>query len=120
MPRYLVRQGNTGRGWVVWDRVKRGPAVFEGREIARLSREDAYTAIALLKKPSFEGKKVPTPSAWQVNYSGIIVDCRDEQDAKSLARELFRKGFCVSAGTIEGAAGARRIEPDQMEGWLLD
>jgi signal transduction histidine kinase len=119
MARYLVRQGNTGRGWVVWDRVKRGPAVVDGRETARLSRQDAYVAIALLNGPSFDGKKVPTPSAWQVNYSGIIVDCRDEQDAKSLARELLRKGFRVSAGTIEGAIAARRVEPNQMEDWLL-
>jgi signal transduction histidine kinase len=119
MPRYLVRQGNTGRGWVVWDRVKRGPAVVDGRELARLSREDAYAAIALLNGPSFDNKKVPMPSAWQVHYCGIIVDCRDEQDAKSLARELVRKGFRVSAGTIEGAIAARRVEPDQMEDWLL-
>jgi hypothetical protein len=40
----------------------------------------------------------------------MIVDCRDEQDAKSLARELVRKGFRVSAGTIEGAITARRVE----------
>ena len=118
MPRYLVRQGNTGRGWIVWDRVKRGPAVVDGRALARLSREDAYAAIALLNGPSF--KKVPMPSAWHVNYSGITLDCRDEQDAKSLARELVRKGLWVSAGTIEGAIVARRVEPDQMEDWLLD
>jgi signal transduction histidine kinase len=72
-----------------------------------------------LNGPSFDSKKVPTPSAWQVNYSGIIVDCRDEQDAKSLARELLRKGFRVSAGTIDGAIATRRVEPDQMEDWLL-
>jgi ActR/RegA family two-component response regulator len=60
------------------------------------------------------------PSAWQLNYSGIIVDCRDEQDAKSLARMLVRKGFRVSAETIEEAIAARRIEPGEMEDWLSD
>lgn len=60
------------------------------------------------------------PTAWQLNYSGIRVDCRDEQDAKSLARELVRKGFRVSAGTIEGAMAARRVEPDEMKDWLSD
>jgi hypothetical protein len=104
---------------MVWDRSKRSPAVVDGRELARLSLEDAYVAIALLNGPSFHRKKVPMPSAWQVNYSGIIVDCRDEHDAKSLARELVRKGFRVSAGTIEGAMATRRVEPDQMEDWLL-
>jgi len=59
-------------------------------------------------------------SAWQLNYSGIRVECRDEQDAKSLARKLVRKGFRVSAGTIEGAITARRVEPDEMKAWLSD
>jgi hypothetical protein len=72
-----------------------------------------------LNGPDFDSKKELTPTAWQVSYSGITVDCRDEQDAKSLARELVRKGFRVSAETIEGAVAARRIEPDQMEDWLL-
>ena len=60
------------------------------------------------------------PSGWQLNYSGIIVDCRDEQDAKSLARMLVRKGFRVSAATIEEALTARRIEPGEMEDWLSE
>jgi hypothetical protein len=83
-------------------------AAFTKRYLARLSGQ------------GFDNKEGPMPSAWQLNYSGIIVDCRDEQDAKSLARELVRKGFRVSAGTIEGAVAARRVEPDQMEDWLLD
>jgi hypothetical protein len=123
MHRYLVRQGNPGRGWLVWDRVKRGPAVVDGREVARLSRENAYAAIALLDGPSFDGKKVPMPSAWRVIYSGIIVDCRDEQDAKSLARELVRKGFRVSAEeaiATEGRITTHRVDPDQIENWLLE
>jgi hypothetical protein len=33
----------------------------------QLSRDDAYAAIALLNGPSFNSKKVPMPSAWQVN-----------------------------------------------------
>jgi hypothetical protein len=78
---------------MVWDRVKRRPAVVDGRELARLPLEDAYAADALLNGQSFDDTDVPMPSAWQLNYSGMIVDCRDEQDAKSLARELVRKGF---------------------------
>jgi hypothetical protein len=105
---------------MVWDRVKRRPAVVDGRELARLPLEDAYAADALLNGQSFDDTDVPMPSAWQLKYSGMIVDCRDEQDAKSLARELVRKGFRVSAGTIEGAITARRVEPDEMEDWLLD
>jgi hypothetical protein len=85
-----------------------------------IGAEFAKRYLARLSGQSFDNKEVPMPSAWQLNYSGIIVDCRDEQDAKSLARELVRKGFRVSAGTIEGAEAARRVEPDEMEDWLLD
>jgi len=118
MPRYFVRQGNTGRGWLVWDRVKRGPAVVAGRELARLPRDDANTAIALLNGASFDAKSLPMPSAWQLTYSGITVNCRDEQDAKSVARLLLRKGFRVSARTVEGAAAERRVEPGEIADWL--
>ena len=103
---------------MVWDRVKRGPAVVEGRELARLPLADANTAIALLNRASFDAKSLPVPAAWQLNYSGIIVNCRDEQDAKSLARLLLRKGFRVSARTVEGATAGRRVEPDEMANWL--
>jgi hypothetical protein len=62
--------------------------------------------------------QLPVSSGWRVTYSGRIVDCRDEPDAKSLARELIKRGFRVSAGTIEGVSPARRIEPTQMKEWL--
>jgi hypothetical protein len=100
--------------------MKRGPAVVNGRELARLPLHDAHVAVALLNGPGSASKKMPMPSAWQLSYSGITVNCRDEQDAKSLARELLRKGFRVSAATIEGAIAPRRVEPDEMEDWLLD
>ena len=85
-----------------------------------IGAEFAKRYLARLSGQSFENKEVPMPSEWQLNYSGTIVDCRDEQDAKNLARMLVRKGFRVSAGTIEGAVAARRVEPDEMEDWLLD
>jgi hypothetical protein len=49
-----------------------------------------------------------------------MVDCRDEPDAKSLARELLKWGFRVSAGTIEEAWPARRIESTQVKQWLAE
>jgi hypothetical protein len=85
-----------------------------------IGAEFAKRYLARLSGQGFDNKEVPMPSGWQLNYSGIIVDCRDEQDAKRLARELVRKGFRVSAGTIQGAEAARRVEPDEMENWLLD
>jgi hypothetical protein len=64
--------------------------------------------------------QLPMSSGWRVTYSGRIVDCRDESDAKALARELIKKGFRVSARTIEEVSSARHIEPIQMKEWLAE
>jgi hypothetical protein len=119
MGRYLVRQGNTQSTWIVWDRVKRGPAVLDDRELVRLSRPAAEAAIACLLGQNPIGQ-LPTSSGWRVRYSGRIVDCRDESDAKSLARELIKRRFRVSAAAIEEGAPTRRIEPAQMKEWLAE
>jgi hypothetical protein len=118
--RYLIRQGQPSLStWMVWDRVKRCPAVVDGRELVGLSREEAEAAHGRLIGRN-SAKDLPMPSGWQVTYSGVVVDCRDEEDAKRLARRLVGKGFRVSARTIEGALSAHRVEPDQMTDWLLD
>jgi hypothetical protein len=104
---------------MVWDRVKRRPAVLDDRELVRLSRLEAEATFGRLIGRN-SGGELPMSSRWQVTYSGIVVDCRDEDDAKRLARRLVGKGFRVSARTIEGALAAHRVEPDQMTDWLLD
>jgi hypothetical protein len=119
MARYLVRQGSTQSTWIVWDRVKRGPAILDDRELVRLSRSAAEAAIQGLIGQEPVGK-FPVSSGWRLRYSGRVVDCRDEPDAKSLARELIKRGFRVSAGTIEGVSPARRVEPTQMKEWLAE
>jgi hypothetical protein len=119
MARYLIRQGSTQSTWMVFDRVKRGPAVLDDRELVRLSRSAAEAAIGHLIGQNSVGQ-LPMSSGWRVTYSGRIVDCRDEPDAKSLARELIKKGFRVSARTLEEVSPARRIEPIQMKEWLAE
>jgi hypothetical protein len=116
MARYLIRQGSTQSTWMVFDRVKRGPAVLDDRELVRLSRSAAEAAIGHL----IGHGQLPMSSGRRVTYSGRIVDCRDEPDAKSLARELIKKGFRVSARTIEEVSPARRIEPIQMKERLAE
>jgi hypothetical protein len=46
--RYLVRKGS--RGWMVWDRQKRGPAEFGGRLEIGLTEEQAREAKDQLTK----------------------------------------------------------------------
>jgi hypothetical protein len=105
---------------MVWNRVQRRPAEVDGRDLVGLSRLEAEAAFGRLIGRTSGGDKLPVSSRWQVRYSGVTVDCRDEYDAKSLAWRLFRKGFRVSARTIEGAIPAHRVESDQMTDWLLD
>jgi len=77
-----------------------GPAV-DGRELARLPLEDANSAVALLNGASFDGKKVPMPSPWQLSYSGIIVNCRDEQTRKAWRGSSFGKGVEFPLGRLK-------------------
>jgi hypothetical protein len=48
MARYLIRLGSARNTWMVWDRVKRRPAVLDDRELVRLSRLEAETAVGHL------------------------------------------------------------------------
>jgi len=111
--RYLIRKGRTRSTWMVWNRVLRRPAEVDGRELVGLSRDEAEAAFGRLIGRN-SGGELPMSSRWQVTYSGIVVDCHDEEDAKRLARRLVGKGFRVSARTIEGAIPAHCVEPDQM------
>jgi hypothetical protein len=49
---------------------------------------------------------------------GLTVDCRDELDAKRLARNLVLKGHRVSART--GQWPPRAIEKEQISAWLSE
>jgi hypothetical protein len=40
LPRFLVRRG-AGRGWMVWDRHTKGPAMFQGHPVTGLAEEHA-------------------------------------------------------------------------------
>ena len=104
---------------MVWDRVKRRPAVLGERELVRLSRSEAESAAGHLIGRNSAGE-LPKSSGWRVTYCGRLVDCRDEHDAKSLARGLLKRGFWVSAETSDEMSPARRIEPSQMKQWLTD
>jgi hypothetical protein len=38
---------------------------------------------------------------WQIKFQDMVVDCRDEIDAKSVARELLKKGILVTAQSTD-------------------
>jgi hypothetical protein len=127
MPRYLLRTGISAGSWMVWDRRKRGAASLNGRVLIRLTREEAAAALAILNEhrdprvlAAKAGDRDATEPAakWEISYGGLTVECRDEQDARKVAGDLYRKGYRVSAATIEGASPKKRIGLAQMRDWL--
>jgi hypothetical protein len=66
------------------------------------SAEFAKRYLALLNGQSFNNKEVPMPSEWQLNYSGIIVDCRDEQARKAWRGRSSERDFGFPLGQLKG------------------
>lgn len=60
----------------------------------------------------------PIPAQWIVEYGGLIVECRDEADARRLAARLHRKAYRVSVRTGPGVLPEKRIPAGQIKQWL--
>ena len=58
-----------------------------------------------------------TGKTWQVTFGSVALPCRDETDARLLARELVKKGHRVAANTLTNVSPPRRIESHQIEAW---
>jgi len=105
---------------MIWDRVTRGPATLNNRKLIRLSRKDAEATFAQLLSPEEQSTGVAQPAhQWQLLYGHEVVDCRDEHEAKILARTLIKKGLTVSARLSDGQTILWTIEGrDQTRAWL--
>jgi hypothetical protein len=57
---------------------------------------------------------------WQVSYDNVSINCKKENDAKLLARELVKKGHQVRAQTLPGQSPMRIIPYHQIFGWLAE
>jgi hypothetical protein len=51
-------------------------------------------------------------------YGNVTIDCRDEQDAKLLARKLMRKGLKVVAQLRYRHEVLRIVERHQLRAWF--
>jgi hypothetical protein len=110
--------------WMVWDRETRSPAKIDGRQLVRLSTDEAEVALSKLTGEPPRARKptdIPANNEWQVTYGpGKTQPCIHEVDAKLLARELVKRGHSVSARTVEGVLPERLIWPDQIRAWLAE
>jgi hypothetical protein len=105
---------------MVWDRVRRGPALIGDRKLVRLSRDAAEAALAELLAVKSESKR-PTASTrgkWQVVYGHNVIDCRDEHEAKIVVRRLIGKRLKVVARMSSGERVLRTIEGPDLRAWL--
>jgi hypothetical protein len=106
---------------MIWDRVTRGAASLDDRKLVRLSRDAAEAALARLLTP---GKQSPTRRSievgrWQVLYGHQVVDCRDETEAKVIARRLLKRRLKISARLVDGQMILWTVEGrDQLRAWL--
>ena len=61
----------------------------------------------------------PPAGQWQIVYSGLVVDCRDESQAKILARALLTKGLKASARLVNGPITLWTVDGrHQIRAWL--
>jgi hypothetical protein len=106
---------------MVWDRLERGPAMLRGRQLVGLSREHAETALRqmIVDDPTAGAEFLITPeTSWLVSYGRMVIGCRDEAEAKLLARDLLIKGNRVTAQTVDGFLPARFVAVEQIGKWL--
>jgi hypothetical protein len=121
MTRYLIRLGAAG-GWMVWDRLKHRPAALHGRELVQLSRDAAEAALGRLVGANLRGNRslASQTETWQIKFQGKVVDCRDELDAKSVARKLVKMDFPITAQSIDRDGRVYLIEFPEMWTWLSE
>ena len=56
---------------------------------------------------------------WTIDYGNLVVECRDEADAKSLCRKLSERRNRLVARSVGGPFPNRRLEGDDLELWLI-
>lgn len=119
MPRFLIRAGSAA-DWMIWDRVRHGPAVVGDRKLVGLSRDAAEQALAdlLAAKPVPSLPWLNAPPRWQVVYGRQIIDCRDEHEAKIVARKLIRMGPKTVARMTSNHQVLRAMEAHDLRAWL--
>lgn len=119
MPRFLIRAGSAA-DWMIWDRIRHGPAVVGDRKLVGLSRDAAERALAdlLTAKPVPNSPWLNALPKWQVVNGHQIIDCRDESEAKIVARKLIRMGPNIVARMTSDQQVLRAMEAYDLRAWL--
>jgi hypothetical protein len=111
-------------GMGVWDRVKRGPALVDGRALAVVSRR-CLRCHCTIERTELQQQEsadaICVAGELERHNSGLPRRARREKLGTGARHERVLGFRETIEGTIaEGTIAARRVEPDQMEDWLLD
>lgn len=92
------------------------------RKLIGLSRDMAERALAdlLAGAPSTDVPAAEPRPNWQIIRGHQIIDCRDENEAKQLARALRRKGAKIAVRLSSDHRILRTIEARDLRAWLSD
>jgi hypothetical protein len=66
-----------------------------------------------------EDQVVNSLGSWVIEYGTLTVDCRDEEDAKRIVRDLHRRARLI-ARTAYGVFPVRRLEGVDLATWLSE
>ena len=56
---------------------------------------------------------------WAIDYGNLVVECRNEADAKSLCKKLSERRNRLVARSVGGPFPSRRLEGDDLAIWLI-
>ena len=70
------------------------------------------------RRPYSNGQR-SNAERWTIDYGNLVVECRDEADAKSLCKKLSERRNRLVARSVGGLFPSRRLEGSDLELWLI-
>ena len=118
--RYLVRQAAIDGQWMVWDRFQKRPARVGDRILSGLSLSEAKQELKQLEEASDDTPE-RSRAHWQLVKAGaILIDCKNEEDARLRAKELDKTGTQLKVQVSQKGEVIGSIEGSLLKQWLRD
>jgi len=73
----------------------------------------------MTRSSNLQSEATDSPAPWVIEYGTLSIDCRNEDDAKTIARGLRHRGRLI-VRTAFGVSPARRFEDEDLTMWLSE
>jgi muramidase (phage lysozyme) len=101
---------------MVWDRKRKGVARTKNKHLSNLTRSEAEEMLSVLEAQPDAAER---EAEWQVIYSGgLLVDCKDEPDARQVAKTLSERGIRVTVRTLSAGEVIEELTGSLLRAWL--